>query len=73
LKVAKISPFSKVSYRKRKQKKVQEVITEKVETVLGIDEEELHPEATNVCMKHNNHNDLNILICSLNKDAKVFL
>jgi len=38
------------------------VITEKVETVLGIDEEELHPEATTVCMKCSNHKDLNKLV-----------
>jgi len=40
---------------------VQEVIIEKVETVSGIDEEELHPEATNVCMKGSNHKDFNKL------------
>jgi len=73
LKAAKISTSSKVSYMKRKRKKVEEVITEKVATALGINEEELHPEATNVCMKHSNHEDLNKLVCSLKKDVKVSL
>jgi len=59
LKAAKISPSSKVSYMKRKRKKVEEVITEKMATVLDIDEDELHPEATNVCIKPSNHEYLN--------------
>jgi len=29
--------------------------------------EEFYPEATDACIKPNNHKDLNILICSLNK------
>jgi len=52
---------------------VEEVITEKVATVLGMDEEELHSEATNVCMKCSNHEDLNKLVCSLNENVKVYL
>jgi len=54
-----------VRYRKRKRKKLEKVITEKVATVLSIDEEEFRPGATNVCMKDSNHEDLNKLVCSL--------
>jgi len=46
---------------------VEEVIAKKVATVASIEGEELHPEATNACIKPNNHKDLNILICSWNK------
>jgi len=52
---------------------VEEVITEKVATILGIDEEKLIQEAKNVCIKPSNHEDLNKLLCSLNKDMKVSL
>jgi len=45
LKAAKVSPPSKVSYRKRTRKKVEKVSAEKVATVLGIDKGELNPEA----------------------------
>jgi len=65
LKAVKISLPSEVSYRKRKRKKVEEVITEKVATVLSIDEEELIPEATTVCIKPSNHEDLNKLLLFL--------
>jgi len=40
---------------------VEEVITEKV----AIDEEELIPEATTVCIKPSNHEDLNKLLLFL--------
>jgi len=71
LKAAKVSPPSEVSYRKTKQKKVGEVSAEKVATVLSIDKDELHPEATNVWIKPSNHEDLNKF--SLNKKVKASL
>jgi len=64
LKIAKVSPPNKVSYKKRKRKNVDEVSAEKVATVLGIDEKEPISEATNVCIKLSNHEDLNKLVCS---------
>jgi len=52
---------------------VEKVITKKVTTVASIEREELYPEAKNACIKPNNHKDLNILICSLNKKVTVSL
>jgi len=54
-----------VSYRKRKRKKVEEVIIEKVATALSIYEKELIPETTTVCIKPSNHGELNKLLLFL--------